>query len=155
MPPRTNPPGQPACRILSPLGFILGIHGGDHGIDHRLHGPIAQGHDERSDIETPVALGQDGDRGRGHVAGKGEDHGFAVTDSVHHQTEKDDTEGKGPQSHTEDLALLCFAEIELGAPLVDDLSAHDEAEGGGHQSDEAGPEQSPGVGIEPWLLVPV
>jgi hypothetical protein len=142
--------GPSGVQDVQPLGLGVREEGGDDRVDHRLDRPVAQGHDERADVEDPVApdphplaqgLGEEEDQGGGQVADEGEGHRLAVADPVDDQAEQDDADGERPEPDAEDLALLGLGQAEVALPLVHDQGADDEGEGGGDQGDEAGPEE--------------
>ena len=95
-------------------------------------------------LRLPVGRGERDER-REHVEHEGRDDQLAVADLVHDHAADDDAEAEAGEAGAADGAELRAGEAEFGGPVVEDAAADREADAGGENGHEAGPQQALGV----------
>ena len=151
--------GRPArMENVQVMRAVVGEERGDERVGHRFERAVGQGEHERPDIQEHVrgslrlSLGcGKGDEGRQHVEQKRRHDQLAVADLVHDHAADDDAEAEAGETGSADGAELRTSEAEIGGPVGKNAAADGEADAGGENGQEAGPEQSLGVGRDAFV----
>ena len=112
-----------------------------HGFESAV-GECEDEHTQREHHEGIAAGGGEGHEGGNDVEQERQDDELAVADFIHHDATQDDAEAKAVEAHAADGTELSAGEAELLGPVVKDAAADGEADAGGQDGHEAGPEKS-------------
>ena len=82
---------------------------------------------------------------------RGDDQ-LAVADLVHDHAADDDAEAEAGEARAADGAELGAGEAEFRRPVVEDAAANGEADAGGENGHEAGPEEPFGIRDYAWVV---
>ncbi len=132
------------------MGAVIREEGGDQRIGHGFQRAVRIGENEHAPKEQIVGIVRraraEGDERREDVADERQGDQFAVADLIHDDAADDDAEAEAGETRAADGAELRAGEAELLAPVIENAAANGEADAGGEDGHEAGPEQAFGVG---------